>query len=171
MEFIRIGKIVDTHGMSGDLKILPMTDNPEFFEVLTFLMLANEGTVVQSLDVTGIKPHKEYLICSSKQLNHIDDAESVKGLDIVVPENLLPEPASDEVYWRDIEGALVVDETGAQFGVLKDYIESGSSDVFQIESDNGERYLISNNPSHVLEINDSEKIVKINREGLVSDDI
>lgn len=171
MEFIRIGKIVDTHGMNGDIKILPMTDNPEFFDVLTFLMLANEGKVIQSLDVTSIKDHKEYLICSSKQLTHIDEAESVKGLDVVVPENLLPEPADDEVYWRDIEGAVVVDESGGKIGELKGYIESGSSDVFEIESSDGTQYLISNNPSHVIEINTSEKIVKINKEGLVSDDI
>ena len=129
MEFIRIGKIVDTHGMNGDVKILPMTDNPEFYDVLSFLMLAEDGKVVQSLDVVGMRSHHEYLICSSKQLGTIDAAESVKGLDVVVPENLLPEPADDEVYWRDIEGAVVVDETGDRVGVLVDYLESGSADV------------------------------------------
>ena len=82
MEFIRIGKIVDTHGMNGDVKILPMTDNPEFYDVLSFLMLAEDGKVVQSLDVVGMRSHHEYLICSSKQLGTIDAAES--GDEIVV---------------------------------------------------------------------------------------
>lgn len=171
MEFLRIGKIVDTHGMDGDIKILPITDNPEFFNVLEFFMLSEDGKVVQSLDITSIRPQNGLLICNSVQLTCYDDALDVKGLDVVVPENMLPDASDGEVYWRDIEGSSIITDEGKKIGTLVDYIESGSSDVFRIEDEKGSFYLISNNPEHVLKIDASVKLITINEEGLVSEEV
>jgi 16S rRNA processing protein RimM len=171
MEFLRIGKIVDTHGMNGEVKILPMTDNPELFYELDFLMLSEKGKVVRSIEIDSIREQNELLLCKSGAINSISEAEGIKGLEIVIPENILPAPESNEVYFKDIKGSKVMTEDGKLIGTLVDYIESGSADVFRVESENGEYFLISNNPVHVLKIDEKNKEIIIEKKGLVSEDI
>ena len=170
MKFLKIGKVVDTHGMDGEIKVLPMTDNPELFFNQEFIMLSVDGKVVRSINLTNVRQQNEYLLIKSDSIKSFDEALDIKSSDIVIPETLLPEASDDEVYFRDIEGSVVIDENGNEVGFLIDYIESGSADVFRIEASDGSYYLVSNNPVHVLEIDVENKIVVVLSEGLVSED-
>jgi 16S rRNA processing protein RimM len=172
MNFLKIGKIVDTHKMDGEIKVLPITDNPELFFEQDFLMLSEKGKISRSIDVSAVRTQNEYLLIKSDSINSLEEAKLIKGFDIVIPENILPQPAENEVYFKDIQNSPVFDEEGNHIGVLVDYIESGSADVFRIKKENEDSYyLISNNPVHVLEIDVENKKIIVLSEGLVSEDI
>lgn len=171
MRFFSIGRIVGHHGLHGDVKIKPITDNPDIFFDLTYLLLAEKGEVRRSFKLNNIYFQNKFIIASLEQVSHIDEIGDLKGLDVVVPENYLPEENPDEVYWYKIKGAAVFDENGRKIGILYDYIESGASDVFRIACGESKYYLISNNPEHIIKIDDVNKSVYINSNGLVSEDI
>jgi 16S rRNA processing protein RimM len=73
------------------------------------------------------------------------------------------------VYWIHIAGAEVKDRDGVAIGTLVDFIETGAHDVLVIEAADGQRFLISNNPSHVLDISPEDQLVVVDRIGLVSE--
>ncbi len=93
-----------------------------------------------------------------------------KGMDVVVPEDALPEAEEGSIYWSDLVGCPVFDKIGVEVGTLDDYMEAGGTEVFRIKCEDG-YYLISNNIDHVLEINVKDKKLVVDRVGLVSEEI
>ncbi|WP_162139902.1 ribosome maturation factor RimM [Limisalsivibrio acetivorans] len=170
MEFIRIGRITGTHGLDGTLRIAPITDNPQIYAEIKYLMLAKDGSVVKSLEIGYMQEHKNALLIQVDGVMDKESALELKGLDVVVPASMLPEEDEGEVYWSRIQGSEVYDTEDRFIGTLDDYIETGTSDVFRIKGDKGS-FLVSNNPDHVLRIDARNKKLLINREGLVSEEV
>jgi 16S rRNA processing protein RimM len=170
MIFLRIGKIVDNHGINGEIKVLPITDNPELFNNMDLFMLSKNGEIVKSVRLEYLTELNQYLLCKLHSVDSIEEAKKIKGLDIVIPENMLPKAEQNEVYWKDIKGSEVLDKSENIIGTLEDYIETGGTDIFKIKDSSGNEYMISNNPVHVLKIDEKEKKIIINKDGLVPDD-
>jgi 16S rRNA processing protein RimM len=119
------------------------------------------------LDVLNARFHNGVWLITLQGHAAPEDAAVHVGKTLSIFRDMLPPPAEDEVYWADIEGALVFDEKGREVGKLTGYIETGSHDVFEIQADNGKVYLVSNNPLHVIKIDPAAGTVKIDRIGLV----
>ncbi|TCK60001.1 ribosome maturation factor RimM [Seleniivibrio woodruffii] len=169
MKFIKIGKLVNTHGLDGLLLMQVTTESPEILEEMQYMMLSKEGKVKASLEIEYMKDYKGMLLVGFKGLEDVDSALKYKGMDVVVPEEMLPQ-LDDEIYWHELEGCQVLDTNGDFVGTLIDYMEAGASEVFRIQGEK-ETWLISNNKDHVTEINVKEKKLVINREGLISEDV
>lgn len=169
MKFIKIGKLVNTHGLDGLLLMQVTTESPEILEEMQYMMLSKDGKVKASLEIEYMKDYKGMLLVGFKGLEDVDSALKYKGMDVVVPEEMLPQ-LDDEIYWHELEGCQVLDTNGDFVGTLIDYMEAGASEVFRIQGEK-ETWLISNNKDHVTEINVKEKKLVINREGLISEDV
>jgi len=169
MKFIRVGRLVNTHGLDGELVMVLSTESPEIFEDMKYMMLAKNGDVKASLEIEYIHDINGKQLVAFYGVDDLDAAVKYKGLDVVVPEEMLPE-LEDEIYWHELEGSPVFDLGGNMVGTLVDYMEAGGSEVFRIKSGNG-YYLISNNKDHVKEINVKEKKIVVDRDGLVSEKI
>lgn len=169
MKLVRIGKLINTHGLDGELIMQVLTDTPEIFEDIQYMMLAVKGDVKASLGIEYMQEFKGNVLVGLVGVEDIDTAKQYKGMDVVVPEEMLPE-LEDEIYWHELEGAPVFDKEGVEVGTLVDYMEAGGSDIFRIKCDEG-YYLISDNKDHVLEINVKEKKLVIDRIGLVSEEV
>lgn len=169
MKFIKIGKLVNTHGLDGNLIMQVTTESPEVLEEMEYMLLAKNGDVKASLKPVYMNEYKGMLLVGFQGVEDVDAALKYKGMDVVVPEDMLPE-LEDSIYWHELEGCLVFDTEGKQVGTLIDYMEAGSTEVFRIR---GERdtYLISNNKNHVIEINVKEKRLIVAREGLISENV
>jgi len=170
MKLISIGYIAGTHGLDGTVRVKPKTEYPEVFDYLEYLMLADGDKVVKSLKIEEMSEHVSVFLMNLEGIDHVDKAKKLKGLTVMVPEDILPEEDEDEVYWFKIEGSVVVDEDSRPVGRLIDYMETGGADVFVIESDKG-RFLISNNEVHVTKIDAENKTIHILKEGLVSEEV
>lgn len=169
MKFIKIGKLVNTHGLDGDLVMQVTTESPEILDEMQYMMLSRDGDVKASLEIEFMRNYKGMLLVGLKGVDGVDAALKYKGMDVVVPEDMLPE-LEDSIYWHELEGCQVLDTDGELVGVLVDYMEAGSSEVFRIKGED-DTYLISNNKNHVIEINVKEKKLIVAREGLISENI
>lgn len=169
MKFIKIGKLVNTHGLDGDLVMQVTTESPEILEDMQYMMLSRGGDVKASLEIEYMKDYKGMLLLGLKGVEDVDTALKYKGMDVVVPEDMLPK-LEDAIYWHELEGCQVLDTDGVLVGTLDDYMEAGSTDVFRIKGD-GAYYLVSNNKNHVIEINVKEKKLIVAREGLIRENI
>ena len=170
MKFIRVGKIVNTHGLDGELVLQFKTESPQIFDDMQYMMLAREGEVKASLEIEFIEDFKGNALVGFVGIEDIDAAKKYKGMDVVVPEEIIPEAEEGAIYWYDLVGCPVFDINGEEVGSLADYMEAGGTEVFRIKCEDG-FYLISNNINHVLEINVKDKKLVIDRIGLVSEEI
>lgn len=169
MKFVKVGRLVNTHGLDGELVMQVTTDSPEIFEEMQYMMLAKGGDVKASLEIEYMQDYKGNLLVGFAGVTDIDDALKYKGMDVVVPEETLPDD-DDAIYWHELEGSPVFDRNGVQIGTLVDYMEAGGAEVFRIKCSDG-YYLISNNKDHVLEINVKDRKLVVDRIGLVSEEI
>lgn len=169
MKLVKIGRLINTHGLDGALVIQVLTDNPEVFDEIKYLMLSENGDVKASMEIEYMQDYKGNILVGLAGVEGVDEARKYKGMDVVVPEDMLPE-LEDEIYWYELVGAKVFDRTGSEIGELVDYMEAGPAEVFRIKCEDG-YYLVSNNNDHVLEINVKEKKLVVERSGLVSEEI
>ncbi|KAA0258529.1 16S rRNA processing protein RimM [Deferribacter autotrophicus] len=170
MKYIKIGVIKNSHGLDGEVKVLPITEHPELFETLDVLLLSKKGEIVKSLRVEDIRTHNEYYLIKLENINDKETAKTLSGLEIMYPIHLLPELDENEYYWFEIEGWEVYDTEDNFIGTLVDYEETGTAEAFIIKGEST-YYMISNNKEHVLKMDKNKKRIIINRDGLVSEDI
>ena len=79
-EMLQIGIITNSHGIHGEVKVLPTTDNPERFCELKETILDKDGLNL-TLEITGVKFFKQYVILKFKEFDHIEEIEKYKGMD------------------------------------------------------------------------------------------
>ena len=159
-ELVSIGKITGVFGIKGELKVRSTVDDG-VFKGLTELFVDKNA-----LRLRSVRTHKGVWLLAFQGLDTPEDAALLIGKNVSVKTTQLPRPAANEVYWADIEGAKVVDTDGEKVGILADYIETGSHDVFEIK-DGDKSWLVSNNPEHVKAIDAVNKIITVSRLGLV----
>ncbi|MGE4317705.1 MAG: ribosome maturation factor RimM [Deferribacterales bacterium] len=169
MKFIKIGKLVNTHGLDGNLMMQVTTESPEILDEMQYMMLSKDGNVKASLEIEYMNPYKGMLLIGFKGIGDVDAALKYKGMDVVIPEDMLPD-LDDGIYWHELEGCQVFDTEGNLVGTLIDYMEAGAAEVFRIKGEK-ETWLISNNKNHVTEINVTEKKLIVAREGLISENV
>lgn len=126
MDLLEVGRIVNTHGLRGEVKVVPWTDYAEVFEEISTVYLP-DGT---QLGVTGVKYQKNNIILKFSQINHIDEAVPLKGKVISASRDELGEP--DGYYIADLIGLEVCDEDGVLLGKISDVLQTGANDVYEV---------------------------------------
>ena len=130
-DLFRVGVIANTHGVRGEVKVFPTTQEPERFKKLKDVILDN-----------------------------INDIEKYKGCDLYVTrENAIP-LEEGEVYLADIINSKVITEDGEEFGELVDILETGANLVFVVKHD-GKEVLLPDIPDCVKEVDDKNKVVTV----------
>lgn len=171
MKFVRVGSVAGSFGLDGVVKIKPVTENPQLLFDMEFLPLGQDGVLKKSFRVLNVKVHGDFLLYTLDSVDSEQKAKELRGFDILLPEDKLPEPDTDEVYWYMIDGAAVNDINGNNLGVLVDYMETGSNDVFRIKLLDGSYAMLSNNKDHCLKIDPEGRIIIIDPIGLVSEEV
>lgn len=127
----RVGVITNTHGLRGEVKVFPTTEDPERFRDLKEVLL-DTGKEWLELEVSSVRFFKNLVIVKFKEFDSINEIEQYKGKDLYVSrENAIP-LEEGEYYLADIIGAAVVTEDGAVFGELKDVLETGANLVYVV---------------------------------------
>lgn len=139
MDFLEVGKIINTHGLRGEVKIMTWTDYPEDFEKLEYVLAMQRGKESR-LDIENIKYQKNNIIVKFKQLKVIEEAEIYKNAVLKVPREALGELPEGVYYIADLIGCEVSDESGV-IGKLYDVFSTGSNDVYDIKRE-GKRNLL-----------------------------
>ena len=137
MELLEVGKIVNTHGLRGEVKVVPWTDYAEVFEDIETLYLPDG----RELTITNVKYQKANIILKFSEINHIEEAEKLKNLIVGAERSELGELPEGVHYIADIIGLEVKDEEGKHIGVISDVFATGANDVYEVKRE-GEKPLL-----------------------------
>ena len=132
-DLLKVGVITTTHGVRGEVKVFPTTDNAERFLDLEYVLL-DTGRELRRLDIKNVRFFKNLVILKFDGIDNINDIEKYKGKDLWIPREEAQELGEDEYYIADLQGLNVVLEDGTGFGTLRDVMETGANDVYIIDS-------------------------------------
>ena len=158
-QFLQVGVISSTHGIRGEVKVFPTTDDPMRFKKLKKVLL-DTGRERVELEVQSVRFFKQFAIVKFKGIDNINDIEKYKGKGIFVPREDAVPLDEDEYYIADLIGMEVFTEDG-HFGVVRDVMETGANEVYIVESDKHGEVLIPAIRQCVLDVNVEEKKMKI----------
>ena len=154
---IIIGKIVAPHGVRGDIRILPLTEKPDLFLDLEYLLL--EGG--KKLTVKNARFQKRMILVTTKEVTSMNEAELLRDKNIYIKAEDLPELEDDEFYVADLVGIPVYDLDGNQIGTFKDSLSTGSNDVYIIAVPGAKDILVPALKEYFKEINLAEKRIVV----------
>lgn len=141
MNLLEVGKIVNTHGLRGEVKVVPWTDYPEVFEDIETVYIKKK-TEYERLDIAGLKYQKNNLIVRFSQLKDINEAEKYKNQVLYAERDALGELPEGVYYIADLIGLEVVKEDGEKVGVINDVFNTGSSDIYDVKREGKKNMLI-----------------------------
>lgn len=130
-QYFQVGVISSTHGIRGEVKVFPTTNDAGRFYKLKHVIL-NTGKEQIPLEVQGVKQSKKFVIVKFKGIDDINEIEKYKGAQLLVRREDAVELEEDEYYIADLLGMEVVTEEGEK-GILKDVIETGANEVYVVE--------------------------------------
>ena len=169
-QFFQVGVISSTHGVRGEVKVYPTTDNPERSLDLKQVLL-DTGKEQIPMEISKVRFFKQFVIVKFKGIDNINDIERYKGKDLLVTrENAVP-LEEGEYFIADLIDLDVVDEDGNKLGILYDVMQTGANDVYVVKNqENGKEILLPGIEECILDINLEEKKITVHlMEGLVDE--
>lgn len=164
---LQVGVISSTHGVRGEVKVFPTTDDATRFKKLKQVYL-DTGKEQMLLEIQGVKFFKQFVILKFKGIDNINDIEKYKGRSLFVERKDAVPLEEDEYYIADMLGMSVYTEDGARFGTLKDVMETGANDVYIIDSDDHGEILVPAIKQCILSVDvEAERMVIHLMDGLI----
>jgi 16S rRNA processing protein RimM len=131
-EKIRLGKVVNSVGLKGELKIFPYTDYKEKFEEVAYIILDEV-----SFSIENVRYVKSMAILKLSGINDRNAAEKYKDKDVFIFLKDAPPLPEGSFYVKDLKGLIAVDEEGVTVGRLSDVLINSSQDIYMIEPEDG----------------------------------
>ena len=142
-DLLRIGVITSTHGIAGEVKVYPTTDDAGRFKKLKKCILKTTGPNAEmlELDIAGVKFFKNMVILKFRQFNNINEIEKYKKAELYVTRDNAVPLDDDEYFICDLIGLSAVDEDNKVIGKVTDVLQNAANDVYEITDDTGHAYL------------------------------
>jgi 16S rRNA processing protein RimM len=167
MNEIKIGTILRPHGIKGEVVIRFDRENPEKVLELPFILIEKEMDI---FEIDGLRAHKKQFILKLRGIDHISQAESLRGRSILVdswPAEVLEE---DEYFVEDLMGIEFIDESDRSIGHLKEIIESPANEIYVVEGPFGQ-VLIPAVSAFILDISIPKRQIRVRiLEGMINED-
>ena len=140
-EMFTVGKIVNTHGVKGELKIVPTTEDPKRFAKLKSIFVEGRKGMI-AYEIEGVRYHKDFVLLKLKGIEDMTEAELLKGSLLKIDRKDSLPLKKDEYYISDLFGMEVYTEEERFLGTLVDIIETGSNDVYVVKKEDREKDLL-----------------------------
>lgn len=157
---LEAGKIVNTHGLRGEVKVIAWTDYPEDFEDIEYVYVKRK-TGDEKLHISSVKYQKNNLIIKFAEIKDINEAEKYKNQVLYVEREMLGELPEGVYYIADLIGLKVIDENGGEIGVIADVINTGANDIYDVKREGNKNMLIPVIDDVVKKIDLENKLVQI----------
>lgn len=173
MEWFNVGRIVNTHGVRGEVRILSTTDFEEERFVVGNKLAAfkKEDKKPTWVTIQSVRRHKNFILLTFEGMNNINLVEPFKEGMLKVTKDQMEEDLleENEYFYHDIIGCSVVSEEGETIGEVKDILQTGANDVWVVKGVKGKEQYIPYIEDVVKDINIDEKVITIHvMEGLLS---
>lgn len=157
-ERVVMGRIAAPYGVKGWIKVQPYTEYLDSLLDYPVWQLGRGGAWRPYRVLDG-RPHSRFLLAKLEGVGDRDAAERLRGMDVAVARDELPEPGEDEYYWDDLIGLEVVNASGVRLGRVEGLLETGAHDVLRVV---GERErLIPFTAPIVLEVDPSAGCIRV----------
>ena len=154
---LEVGKIINTHGLRGEVKLVAWTDAPEDFEHIKKVYAKD----VQ-LTVSSVKYQKNNLIVKFKEITSIDEAEQYKNCIVSADKSSLG-PLPEGVYYvADLIGCTVFDRDSTELGEVLDVFVAGAGNVYEVQSTAGKKLYLPANHTTIVSTDISAKKIIMN---------
>jgi 16S rRNA processing protein RimM len=170
-QWFNVGKIVNTHGLAGEVRVISRTDFAEqrYQKGNKLYLFSPAGKEPLELTIKTHRQHKNFDLLSFEGYNNINDVEKWKDSLLKVNQTQLGDLDEGEFYFHEIVGCSVFTVSGERVGEVKEILTPGANDVWVVKGENKSEYLIPYIQDIVKEVNVQEKKIIIEpMEGLLS---
>jgi len=165
--YLRVGVITTTHGVRGEVKVFPTTDDANRFNDLKEVFL-DTGKDLLPLEIEGVKFFKQTVILKFKGIDNINDIEKYRGKDLLVSRENAVKLEKDEYFIFDLIDSQVFTEDGTKLGVLAEIMTTAANDVYIVKTDAGKEILIPSIKECILDVDVENKRITVHLlEGLL----
>lgn len=138
---LQVGVITQTHGIRGEVKVFPTTDDANRFRKLKEVIL-DTGRERLSMEIEGVKFFKQFVILKFRGYDSINDVEKYKQGKLLVTRDKAVRLKKDEYFVADMIGMRVVTDAGEDFGILKEVLATGANDVYVVSREDDREVLL-----------------------------
>lgn len=141
-KYYNVGKIVNTHGVRGEVRVISSTDFPEErYEKGSFLYIEVSPNQMLEVKVSSHRLHKNFHLLTFEGYDNLNDVEEFKGKMLKINEDQLNDLDEDEFYYHEIIDCEVYTEEGLKLGKIKEILSPGANDVWVVKRQ-GEKDLL-----------------------------
>ncbi|MCD7777244.1 MAG: ribosome maturation factor RimM [Clostridiales bacterium] len=133
MDYFSIGKIVNTHGIKGEVKLYPYVDDLNKILSLDRVFVEKKGVLAEK-KVTGARIHKGMVLMSLEGVKDMTSAEELKDCVLKISRDMAVPCEEDEYFVKDLYDMEVVSEDGEVLGILNDILFTGANDVYIVKT-------------------------------------
>ena len=159
-DLLQVGVITSTHGVRGEVKVFPTTDDPQRFKKLKQVILDN-GKEQRELEITSVKFFKNLVILKFKGLDNINDVEKYKKADLLVTRKNAVPLKEGEYFIADLIGLKATSDEGEDLGILTDVIQTGANDVYVFSKEGMQDLLVPKIPDCIKDVNIEEGTILV----------
>lgn len=163
----RVGVISSTHGIRGEAKVFPTTDDPaRFLDLKQVILVAKRERRV--LELEKVRFFKQFVIIKFKGIDNINDVEPYKGAELWIDREQAVPLEEGEYFIADLIGLNVMTDKGERLGTLKEVLQTGANDVYEVLMENGKTVLLPVTRECVLDVNlEKEEVLVHMLDGLL----
>ncbi|MBH1942403.1 ribosome maturation factor RimM [Mobilitalea sibirica] len=158
--YLRVGVISNTHGVHGEVKVYPTTDDPNRFQELKQVIL-DTGKEMITLEITGVRFFKQFVLLKFKGINNINDIEKYKGKDLLITRDKAVKLQKDEYFIFDLIDSEVYTDEGNKLGVLTEILTSSANDVYVVKTMDNKEILLPSIKECILDIDVENKRITV----------
>ena len=130
-DLFQVGVITAPHGVRGEVKVFPTTDDNARFKNLKTVLL-DQGRGTRELEIEGVKFFKNMVILKFKGIDDRNDVERMRQAKLLVTRENAVELGKDEYFIADLIGIQVVSDEGEELGTISDVLQTGANDVYVV---------------------------------------
>lgn len=154
--YLRVGVISSTHGIRGEVKVFPTTDDLRRFDDLTEVIL-DTGKELIPLEVEGIKYFKQQAILKFKGIDDINEIEKYRGKDLLVSRDNAVKLHENEYFIYDLIDSEIITDTGESLGILTEILTTSANDVYVVKTPDHKEILIPSIKECILNVDVEQK--------------
>lgn len=158
--YFRVGVITSPHGIHGEVKVYPTTDDVKRFDDLKEVLMVGPRSE-QLLHVEHVKYFKNMVIVKFKEFQSMNETEVLRQRDLYVDREHAVPLKDGEYFIADLMGMAVVTDENRRLGELVDVLQTGANDVYSVRMENGREVLLPAIPQCILDINMEKREIKV----------
>lgn len=167
IQYLKVGQIINTHGVNGELKIYPLTDDIKRFKKLKHVFIKSDNNYIE-YDILSVKFINQLVIIKLSGIDDMDKALELKKEYLYIDRKNAVKLPEDSYFIADLIGMDVITQEGVVIGSIASVFSTGSNDVYEIKDNTGKSFLIPAIKDVIKKVEIENKRMYINLlEGLI----